>query len=296
MASLPELPAYAELHCVSNFTFLRGASHPEELIGRAAALGYSALALTDECSLAGVVRAHVAAKEHGLKLIVGTEFALENGLKVVLLATDRRSYGAIAALITAGRRRGRKGTYALSRTDLAMLGGCEVLVLFVAPHDAGPASRAGMTEQARWIAAQFPRRGFGRGDFVHTHPLGFALHVNLAEVNTLEDGRDEAMGVLRDQQGHGARGGLHARGEVDRVAHRGVLVLEIAAHLAHDDRAGVQPHAHGKVNAVFKRFLSVRRAVVADQNVVEHISLQCACPKESPLVMFIMRDLQYLGK
>ena len=160
MASLPELPAYAELHCVSNFTFLRGASHPEELIGRAAALGYSALALTDECSLAGVVRAHVAAKEHGLKLIVGTEFALENGLKVVLLATDRRSYGAIAALITAGRRRGRKGTYALSHTDLAMLGGCEVLVLFVAPHDAGPASRAGMTEQARWIAAQFPRRAW----------------------------------------------------------------------------------------------------------------------------------------
>ena len=70
MASLPE---YAELHCLSNFSFLRGASHPEELVERAAALGYRALAITDECSLAGAVRAHQAAKESGLKLILGTE-------------------------------------------------------------------------------------------------------------------------------------------------------------------------------------------------------------------------------
>ncbi len=68
MASLPE---YAELHCLSNFSFLRGASHPEELVERAAALGYRALAITDECSLAGAVCAHQAAKEHGLKLILG---------------------------------------------------------------------------------------------------------------------------------------------------------------------------------------------------------------------------------
>ena len=72
-------PSYAELHCLTNFTFLRGASHPEELAERAARLGYSALAVTDECSLAGVVRAHVAAKEHGLKLIVGTEMGFATG-------------------------------------------------------------------------------------------------------------------------------------------------------------------------------------------------------------------------
>ena len=71
-------PSYAELHCLTNFTFLRGASHPEELVERAARLGYSALAVTDECSLAGVVRAHVAAKEHGIKLIVGTELGSES--------------------------------------------------------------------------------------------------------------------------------------------------------------------------------------------------------------------------
>src|SRR3989454_968362 len=85
------LPDYAELHCLSNFSFLRGASHAEELVERAAALGYSALAITDECSLAGAVRAHMAAKEHPeLKLILGTEIRLQEGLKLVLLATDRR--------------------------------------------------------------------------------------------------------------------------------------------------------------------------------------------------------------
>src|SRR5205807_1393405 len=76
------LPDYAELHALSNFSFLRGASHPEELVERAHALGYKGLALTDECSLAGAVRAHFAAKECGLKLIHGTEVTLE-GAKLV---------------------------------------------------------------------------------------------------------------------------------------------------------------------------------------------------------------------
>ena len=85
MAFLPELlPAYAELHCLSNFSFLRGASHAEELVERASALGYSALAVTDEGSLAGIVRAHVAAKDKKLKLIVGAEFRLQDGLKLMI--------------------------------------------------------------------------------------------------------------------------------------------------------------------------------------------------------------------
>src|SRR3981189_654537 len=98
------LPDYAELHALSNFSFLRGASHPEELVSRAHALGYKALALTDECSLAGSVRAHFAAKECGLKLIHGTELTVE-GAGLVLLATDRQSYGALSSLLTAGPRR-----------------------------------------------------------------------------------------------------------------------------------------------------------------------------------------------
>ena len=72
------MSGYAELHCISNFTFLRGASHPGELVQRAFDLGYRALALTDECSVAGVVRAHTTARELGLHLIIGSEFILEN--------------------------------------------------------------------------------------------------------------------------------------------------------------------------------------------------------------------------
>src|SRR5688572_30228233 len=135
------LPDYAELHCLSNFSFLRGASHPEELVERAAALGYKALALTDECSFAGAVRAHLAAKECGLKLIHGTEIKVD-GTRMVLLAGDRRSYGAISALITAGRRRGKKGAYALSRSDVEALAGSGTLVLSVSQKE----------EDASWMA------------------------------------------------------------------------------------------------------------------------------------------------
>lgn len=110
---------FAELHCLSNFSFLRGASHPEELVATAAALGYQALALTDECSLAGVVRAHLAALQHNIQLIVGSEFSLDDGLKLLLLATDRDSYGNLSALITLARRQADKGGYRLSRADLA---------------------------------------------------------------------------------------------------------------------------------------------------------------------------------
>jgi error-prone DNA polymerase len=96
-------PPYAELHCLSNFTFLRGASHPEELVARAHALGYEALALTDECSLAGVVRAHVAAKTCGLALLIGTEVRITDGPTLVLLATDREPLGPDHRRAPAGR-------------------------------------------------------------------------------------------------------------------------------------------------------------------------------------------------
>src|SRR5471032_2951060 len=123
------LPAYAELHCLSNFTFLRGASHAEELIGRASRLGYSALAITDECSLAGVVRAHVAAKEHNFKLIIGSELRVHDGPKIVLLVTDRDSYGNLSQLITAARRRTEKGSYRVEWQDLSAVAGCLALLV-----------------------------------------------------------------------------------------------------------------------------------------------------------------------
>jgi error-prone DNA polymerase len=149
------LPGYAELHCLSNFTFLRGASHPEELVERAHALGYAALALTDECSLAGAVRAHVAAKAIGLKLLVGAEVQLADGPKLVLLATNRAGYGNLSELVTRGRRGAQKGRYRLTRADLdAGLAGC--LALFVPDARAPDAGEA----HAEWLAARFPARAW----------------------------------------------------------------------------------------------------------------------------------------
>src|SRR5437016_10662251 len=146
------LPAYAELHCLSNFTFLRGASHPEELVKRAAGLGYSALAITDECSLAGAVRAHVAAKDVGLPLIIGSEIRLQDGPRLVLLATDREGYGNLSDLITRGRRRTKKGSYSLCWGDLdGGLPGCLVLLVPHGKHDA---------EHARCVAERFADRAW----------------------------------------------------------------------------------------------------------------------------------------
>ncbi|MBT8098255.1 MAG: error-prone DNA polymerase, partial [Gammaproteobacteria bacterium] len=109
---------YAELHALTNFTFLRGASHPEELVETAAALGYEALAITDECSMSGIVRAHMAAKECGLKkLIVGSELRLRSGRKLLVLAKNSNGYAALCDLITRARRAADKGHYELTQLD-----------------------------------------------------------------------------------------------------------------------------------------------------------------------------------
>jgi error-prone DNA polymerase len=146
---------YAELHALSNFSFLRGASQPEELAAQAKALNYSALALTDECTLAGVVRAHVAAKELGLPLIIGTELKCLDELKLVALATDRASYGAMSRLISKARRATRKGCYALARTDLEdALAGCLIIWL---PH-ADKAAWQRQEADGRWLRDRFAGR------------------------------------------------------------------------------------------------------------------------------------------
>ncbi len=148
------LPAYAELHCLSNFSFLRGASHPEELVERAAAAGYVALALTDECSLAGVVRAHLAAKEAGLKLIVGAEIRLAGGPALVLLACSRTGYGNLAALITRGRRAAAKGSYRLTRADLER-GLEDCLALLIPAPSSAPEPPP---DDLLWLKARFAGR------------------------------------------------------------------------------------------------------------------------------------------
>jgi len=175
------IPPYAELHCVTHFSFLRGASHPEELVERAKAQGYAALAITDECSLAGVVRAHVKAKEIGLPLLVGAEFGL-HGLfghpeapvappqrpaggppdpkdgrtlstraaardsrappaRLVLIAQDREGYGNLSALITRARMRAAKAHYRLLSEDLD--GGVPGCVALLVPCPAVATHAAG---------------------------------------------------------------------------------------------------------------------------------------------------------
>ena len=138
MVSLPEkteteiaLPDYAELHCLSSFSFQRGASQPEELVARAAALGYAALAITDECSVAGLVRAHTEAKAQGLKLLPGAAFVLP-GFTAIVLPQHLQGWGNMSEFITLARRSAPKGQYCMAWPDphWAMLAGCEVLLAF----------------------------------------------------------------------------------------------------------------------------------------------------------------------
>ncbi len=140
------LPDYAELHCLSAFSFLRGASSALELFERAAELGYRALAITDECSLAGIVRALEASRKTGVALIVGSEFHCANGLRVVLLAENLAGYQALCALITRARRRAAKGTYEIHQADLAGVDGLLCLWLAEPEPDA---------DAAHWLKKHF---------------------------------------------------------------------------------------------------------------------------------------------
>ena len=149
---------YAELYCRSCFTFLRAASHPSELVQTAARLGYRALAITDDGSLAGVVRAHETARGLGLHLLIGSELRFPGGLRLVALAADLAGYQHLSQLISTARRRAPKGDYRLELADLDdALPGCLMLWL---PDEADDSDRG------RWLRARFPNRCW----------IGVALH------------------------------------------------------------------------------------------------------------------------
>ncbi|MFZ3289621.1 MAG: error-prone DNA polymerase, partial [Telluria sp.] len=172
--SAQSLPDYAELFCLTNFSFLQGASHAEELVARAVQLGYTALAITDECSLAGVVRAHGQAKKAALPLLVGAHFHLQNAdgsgaLSLVALAQNRNGYGNLSELITLARSRSEKGSYLLTPADFAApalaqahltgLPDCLLILLPAYPgHEAADVDR--LHAQAAWMAATFPGRAW----------------------------------------------------------------------------------------------------------------------------------------
>jgi len=170
----PSLPSYAELHCITNFSFQRGASHPEELVQRAYDLGYEALAITDECSVAGVVRAHEGLREyletlapaerHPFRLLLGSEFAFER-FKLVTIAHDLEGWGNLCEFITAARTTAPKGSYRVSwaQSDVASLRDCEILFVPLRTPGAMPdvaALCADVAEAARlfeghlWIAVE----------------------------------------------------------------------------------------------------------------------------------------------
>ena len=115
---------YAELHCLSNFSFQRGASSAGELFERAKRHGYAALAITDECTLAGIVRAWQASKKAGLPLVVGSEMRVEGGPKLVLLAEDLAGYQALCRIITAARMRAKGRVPAAAKTSGRASRGC----------------------------------------------------------------------------------------------------------------------------------------------------------------------------
>ncbi len=190
------LPDYAELHCLSNFSFLRGASHPEELVEQAVAQGYAALALTDECSLAGIVRAHQAARQAGLKLLVGSEMTTLDGLKLVFLAQNREGYGNLSALITLARRRADKGHY----TCIAMTSmPSRPTARFPTAWCSGCRARGRGLTIGRWLAERFPGR------------LWIAVELHAGPDDTARPGRAAGAGQRLPAAAGGSRGCAYAR-------------------------------------------------------------------------------------
>ncbi|MBI3346951.1 MAG: error-prone DNA polymerase [Burkholderiales bacterium] len=151
---MADLPEYAELLCVSNFSFQKGASHPQELIERAQQLGYSAIAITDECSVAGVVRAHVEAKERGMKLLIGSQFAVacDFPFTLVVLACNINGYGNLCQFISQLRRAAKKGTYKLALDDVQP-GALDDCVVIACPER--HAKPEALIQLGRWLLKQF---------------------------------------------------------------------------------------------------------------------------------------------
>ncbi|MFJ4390896.1 error-prone DNA polymerase [Pseudomonas soli] len=172
-------PGYAELHCLSNFSFQRGASSADELFRRAREQGYHALAITDECTLAGIVRAWQAAKQHQVRLIVGSEVRVHQGPKLVLLAQDLAGYQSLCALITRARRRSQKGSYQLLVEDLeAHHQG--LLALWVAePDDSAGAWLQPLFAGRLWLALHLHRGADDAQRLAYLRALGARLDIPL---------------------------------------------------------------------------------------------------------------------
>ncbi|HWZ66783.1 MAG TPA: PHP domain-containing protein, partial [Stellaceae bacterium] len=146
-------PRYAELQVTTNFSFLRGAAHPDELVLTAAALGHAAIAITDRNSLAGVVRAHHAAKEVGLRLVIGCRLDLSDGTSLLAFPEDRAAYGRLTRLLTLGKRRAPKSECHLHYADVVAYGDGQIVVAL-------PSETVDMADFTARIAADFEGRAY----------------------------------------------------------------------------------------------------------------------------------------
>lgn len=208
----PALPDYAELVCTSNFTFLTGASHPQELVARAAELGYQAIAITDECSVAGVIRAleeqrRSAERGQTIQLIPGSSFKLENGSRLVLLPQNHAGYTQLCTLITHGRRTAPKGEYSLPDAIFEhALNDCLAIWLPLDPQD---------LVTAHWLAECFPGRCW----------LGISLHLGPKDAQRLACARATARA---------AGIGLTACGDVQMHVRKRRMLHDLLAAIRHD--------------------------------------------------------------
>ena len=160
------MAAYAELQVSSNFSFLSGASHPEELVRAAAGLGHQAMGIADRNTLAGIVRAHVAAREVGLRLVVGARLDLEDGASLLAFPTDRAAYGRLSRLLTLGKRRAPKGECHITRDDAIAHGAGQITVVLPPPDPGQPAPDDGFAAAlGGW------REAFGDRCYLAAHHL-----------------------------------------------------------------------------------------------------------------------------
>jgi error-prone DNA polymerase len=191
MASFPEpalrgrTPRYAELQVTTNFSFLRGASHPDELVLTAAALGHCAIAITDRNSFAGVVRAHHAAKEVGIRLVVGCRLDLSDRTSLLAYPTDRAAYGRLTRLLTLGKRRAPKGECHLDYADVLAHGEGQIIVVLPSETETADfAARVAVDFAGRaYLAVHHLYRGGDARRLVRLAALGNATGLPLVAVN-----------------------------------------------------------------------------------------------------------------
>jgi error-prone DNA polymerase len=230
-------PAYVELQAVTNFSFLEGGSHPHEIVAQATALGYAAIGIADRNTLAGIVRAHVAAKETGLRLIVGTRLDLEDAPRLLCYPTDRRAYGRLTRLLSLGQGRAEKGSCRLTLADVVTHAEGAIFIVLPPPEwDWRSASASSRQEKERMTRPCHPLAAdqcLGRGLDEGEQPAPFAAMLQ----HVVRSLSPVAAGLYLAAS-HAYRGDDRARigalGELARTAGIGLVATgDILYHAAH---------------------------------------------------------------